>query len=106
MSTKEPGKPRQTVQVEYGQAEGSNLSSAEDYAKRAVRGAVPSLSLSLSRARARARALSLSLSLCLCLCLCLCICLYLSTSESPVRQRETLRSLVCHLCRVSTARRA
>ena len=47
MSTKDPAKPRQTVEIEYGQAEGSNLSSAEDYAKRAVRRAVPALPLPL-----------------------------------------------------------
>merc|ERR1719231_1673534 len=36
VSTKEPGKPRQTEEVEYGQAPGSNLSPTSEYAKRAA----------------------------------------------------------------------
>ena len=36
VSTKEPGKPRQTTEVEYGSAPGSNLASAQEYAERAI----------------------------------------------------------------------
>ena len=40
VSVKEKGKPVKTVEVEYGQAEGSNLGSAEEYAKRAFQEAL------------------------------------------------------------------
>ncbi len=40
VSSKEPGKPRQDVEVEYGQAEGSNLAPAKEYAQRAFQEAV------------------------------------------------------------------
>ena len=36
VSKKEPGKPRVTEQIEYGQAEGSGLATAKEYAERAV----------------------------------------------------------------------
>jgi hypothetical protein len=36
VSTKEPGKPRVDMEVEYGEAPGSNLGSAKEYAERAV----------------------------------------------------------------------
>ena len=40
VSKKEPGKPRTTVEMEYGQAEGSNLGSTKDYASRAFQEAI------------------------------------------------------------------
>eukprot|EP00322_Chrysochromulina_rotalis_P016590 CAMPEP_0115865662 /NCGR_PEP_ID=MMETSP0287-20121206/19839_1 /TAXON_ID=412157 /ORGANISM="Chrysochromulina rotalis, Strain UIO044" /LENGTH=204 /DNA_ID=CAMNT_0003320185 /DNA_START=14 /DNA_END=628 /DNA_ORIENTATION=+ len=36
VSTKEPGKPRVTEEVEYGSAPGSNLASTKEYAERAA----------------------------------------------------------------------
>ena len=40
VSSKEPGKPRMTMEIEYGAAEGSNLGSTKEYSTRAFQEAV------------------------------------------------------------------
>ena len=40
VSSKEPGKPRMTMEIEYGAAEGSNLGSTKEYSSRAFQEAV------------------------------------------------------------------
>ena len=40
ISSKEPGKPRVTMEIEYGLAEGSNLGSTKEYAGRAFQEAI------------------------------------------------------------------
>merc|ERR1712129_653763 len=40
VSSKEPGKPRMTMEIEYGAAEGSNLGSTKEYSTRAFQEAI------------------------------------------------------------------
>merc|ERR1712166_978214 len=40
VSSEEPGKPRMTMEIEYGAAEGSNLGSTKEYSSRAFQEAV------------------------------------------------------------------
>merc|ERR1712166_876000 len=51
VSSKEPGKPRMTMEIEYGAAEGSNLGSTKEYSSRAFQEAVGATSRSTRRWR-------------------------------------------------------